>query len=132
MRLRCSVSAASPRRWRSSRRSWKKRVSDTVALNLLTCLSHAGDENARQKLRTQLTKAPTPDAQMLAAAKLAQLGQEDGAPTCASGCASRVVSSWWRLASGRSRRAWRGGPVSTGAARARLPSAKQLAVEGLG
>ncbi len=56
----------------------EKRVSDAVALNLLTCLSHAGDENARQKLRGQLTKAPNTDAQMLAAAKLAQLGQEDG------------------------------------------------------
>jgi len=54
------------------------RVSEEVALNLLTCLSHAGDETARQKLREQLAKASSPASAMIAAAKLAQLGLEDG------------------------------------------------------
>ena len=112
----------------------EKRVSDTVALNLLTCLSHAGDENARQKLRTQLTKAPTPDAQMLAAAKLAQLGQEDG---------RAYLRERLRKPGGEQLVAARflAAPDEPGVAdlfrqvlreRGSAPSAKQLAVEGLG
>lgn len=112
----------------------EKRVSDTVALNLLTCLSHAGDDNARQKLRMQLTKAPTPDAQLLAAAKLAQLGQEDGRAYLRERLrkpgSEQLVAARFLAA-----------PDEPGVAdlfrqvlreRGSVASAKQLAVEGLG
>ncbi len=112
----------------------EKRVSDAVALNLLTCLSHAGDDNARQKLRGQLIKAPTPDAQLLAAAKLAQLGQEDGRAFLREKLRKpgpeQLVAARFLAA-----------PDEPGVSdlfrqvlreRGSVPSAKQLSVEGLG
>ena len=55
----------------------KNLVPEPLRLGFLACLTQAGNEAARQKLQLQLRSGPGPEA-LLAAARLAQLGQEDG------------------------------------------------------
>ena len=69
---------------------------ETTRLNILGCLSRAGDSAAQSRLLATLNETGPVDARLAAAAKLAQLGEPTGCASCASSCASAVASSSWR------------------------------------